>query len=156
MTYSTVPPWLHRLGAATHWRGNGRTRPGISSGRLGSGIVQGGIAEPFQQTGSSLSDLSRRMSSSRHFICQNHSTKNRGSQMFFLGGRTTLDPQIKWSPSGGKSPVQTGKLGSITPGFRKVVNGNIILTIMFTCVTNVTIYFVEGRGILVYFAYKFT
>lgn len=76
--------------------------------------------------------------------------------MFFLGGRTTLDPKIKWSPGGGKSPVQTGKLGSITPVFRKVVDGNIILTIMFTCVTNVTIYFVEGRKFLVYFAYRFT
>ena len=32
--YSTVPPWLRRR-AVTHWRGNGRTRPGISTGRLG-------------------------------------------------------------------------------------------------------------------------
>ena len=61
--YSTVPPWL-RLKAVTHWRFNGRTRPGISAGRLRSGIRRVPFTEPSHQTGSSLGDFHRGVSSS--------------------------------------------------------------------------------------------
>ena len=65
--YSTVPPWLPPHRRAAHWRGNGRTRHGISAHTAQERYESGRHPEAFHQTAPSLRILPARVSPSRLF-----------------------------------------------------------------------------------------